>query len=187
MSGSATTVLERLKAALEAADVPYLVTGSFASSAHGIPRSTNDIDVLIAPTRAQLIALMNHFPTTQYYADLEEAIDAFEHRSQFNVIDHETWWKVDFIVSKDSAFDRHRFARRRVTEIAGVSVYAASPEDVLIAKLRWAKMGESEQQIRDASGIVRMQGDDLDRAYIERWVAELGLEEQWRVALHGAA
>jgi hypothetical protein len=179
---SITEVFEKLRAALEAAGVPYFVTGSFVSSTHGIPRSTNDIDILIAPTRDQLGALMDRLSDPEYYSDREDAFEALRQRSQFNVIDNATLWKVDFIVSKNSPFDRARFARRTITQIADVNVYAATPEDVVIAKLLWSKSGESERQINDAAGVIRMQGDALDIEYVERWVEVLEVREQWHAA-----
>jgi hypothetical protein len=179
-------VFEKLRAALEAAQVPYFVTGSLVSSTHGVPRSTNDIDILIAPTPDQLSVLMDALSPPEYYSDRDDAFDALQRRTQFNVIDNATLWKVDFIVSKGSPFDQARFQRRRLTRIAGVNVYAATPEDVVIAKLHWAKMGESQRQINDAAGVVRMQGDALDMAYIRSWVERLGLDEQWRLALKAA-
>jgi len=69
-----------------------------------------------------------------------------------------------------------------MTEIAGVNVSAATPEDVVIAKLLWSKLGESDRQINDAAGVVRMQSEKLDVPYIESWVDALGLREQWRAA-----
>lgn len=58
-------------------------------------------------------------------------------------------------------------------------VYVATPEDILVAKLEWAKIGQSERQIEDSAGIISTQGSHLDRAYVEHWVRELGLQEQW--------
>ncbi|HEX7153443.1 MAG TPA: hypothetical protein VF618_18295 [Thermoanaerobaculia bacterium] len=95
---------------------------------------------------------MDQLPDPEYYSDRDDAFDALRRRSKFNVIENATLWKIDFIVSSDSPFDRTRFSRRRVTEIAGVNVYAATPEDVVIAKLVWSKLGESERQINDAAG-----------------------------------
>ena len=184
---SVSRLFEKLRTALDAAGVPYLITGSFVSSTHGIPRSTNDIDIIIAPTPDQLSALMDQLSDPEYYSDRDDALDALERRSQFNVIDNATLWKVDFVVSNDSPFDRARFERRRVTEIAGVHVYAATPEDIVIAKLMWSKLGESERQINDAAGVVRMQGEALDVSYIESWVNSLGLGEQWRAARERAS
>jgi hypothetical protein len=183
---SVADVLERVRAALDRAQIPYLVTGSFVSSAHGIPRSTNDIDIIIAPTRDQLGALMDQLSDPDYYADREDAFDALRRRSQFNVIDNETLLKVDFIMSEGSPFDRARFARRRITEVVGVNVYAATPEDIVIAKLIWSRLSESERQLDDAAGVVRMQAEALDQTYIQSWVDELGLDVQWRATLERA-
>jgi len=172
-------LLSRLTPALEFARVPYMLTGSVASSAHGVPRSTRDLDIVIKPTRAQLVALMRQFPTSDYYADEHQAFQAFANQSQFNIIDHSTGWKVDFIIAEDSEYTRTAFVRRKPINIAGNTVYVASAEDVLIAKLRWAKLSGSERQLQDAAGIVSTQADNLEFKYVELWVRELGLEEQW--------
>jgi hypothetical protein len=130
-------LLSRLALALEQAQLPYMLTGSVASSAHGLPRSTRDIDIVIAPTRAQLLSLVRQFPSSDYYADEQQALEALGHHGQFNIIDFSSGWKVDFIIAEDSSYARTAFARRKLMEIAGFSLYVASPEDVLIAKLRW--------------------------------------------------
>lgn len=173
-------LLLRLAPALERAQVPYMLTGSVASSAHGTPRSTRDVDIVIAPTRAQLLALMQQFPGALYYADEQQALQALAKRSQFNVIDVATGWKVDFIIAEDSEYGRTALTRRRRIDIAGNAIYVASPEDVLIAKLQWAKRGGSDRQLQDCAGIVITQGSRLDVRYVERWVGELHLGEQWQ-------
>jgi hypothetical protein len=180
---SVPDVLERLRDVLDAIAIPYMVTGSFASSAHGIPRATNDLDVIIAPTSEQLEELLRRLPDSQYYSNVEEARDALRRRSQFNVIDFDGMWKIDFIVKKRRPFSERELHRRSIVEIAGVRMQTASPEDVLISKLEWAKLGESERQLRDAVGIIRVQGERLDVDYVERWVAALELEAQWEAAL----
>lgn len=172
-------LLSRLIPGLERAQVPYMLTGSVASSAHGIPRSTRDIDIVIGPTRVQLLTLMLEFPSDRYYADEQQALQAPANRSQFNVIDFATGWKVDFIIAQDSPYARTAFARRVRVDIAGTVVCIASPEDVLLAKLQWAKVGESNRQLQDAGGILRTQGDKVDLPYVERWVRDLHVEEQW--------
>lgn len=63
----------------------------------------------------------------------------------------------------------------------------ATAEDVLLAKLEWAKIGDSEPQVTDALGILQVQGHKLDVAYVEKWVHELGLEEQWTIAQQRAS
>lgn len=173
----------RLIAALERANVPYMVTGSYASSAHGEPRASNDIDIVIAPNAEQLHALMQQFPNDRYYADEDDAFEMFRQKLQFNVIDFATCWKADLIFRKNRQFSDAEFLRRRHHVIAGREVYLTTAEDILIAKLEWAKLGESERQIEDAAGVIRRQGTALDRQYVERWVHELELERQWRTAL----
>ncbi|HYA62407.1 MAG TPA: hypothetical protein VED66_04345 [Candidatus Sulfotelmatobacter sp.] len=175
-------LLLRLVPALESAEVPYMLTGSVASSAHGMPRSTRDLDIVIAPTRAQLIALMAQFPGSHYYADEQQALEALANRSQFNVIDFASGWKVDFIIAEDSEHGRSAMLRRKQIELAGNAVYVASAEDVIIAKLRWAKQGGSDRQLQDVAGIASTQGSNLDLAYVERWVREFSLQQQWQAA-----
>jgi hypothetical protein len=179
---SVEAFLTRLVEALEQAGIPYMITGSFASSAHGIVRSTRDVDIVVAATEEQLRRFIAKFPDDQYYADEYDALDALRHQSQFNIIDFATSWKADLIIRKERDFSRVEFNRRRPHVIQGVSVFITSPEDVLVAKLEWARMGESERQIEDAAGILATQGADLDHAYVEQWVRELGLDDQWRRA-----
>jgi hypothetical protein len=172
-------ILPRLARALNAAQVPYMLTGSVASSAHGFPRSTQDIDIVIAPTRAGLLALIRQFPEKSYYADQQQALNALDHKSQFNVIDFATGWKIDFIIAQDSPYGREAFARRIIQDIDGVSVHVVTSEDAIISKLQWSKASDSERQLRDVAGILAAQADKLDIPYIERWVRELGLQDLW--------
>ena len=164
-----------------------MLTGSYASSLHGTPRATQDLDLVVAPSRTQLSALLNLLPDTDYYVSPDAAFDALASRSQFNVIDFATGWKIDFIIVKDREFSRQEFQRRKVQELDGLAFSVASPEDVLVAKLEWAKLGESDRQIEDAAGILRVQGTELDAAYVERWVKDLGLAVQWEQAKARAA
>jgi len=180
---SVKDVFEKLRAALDAAGIPYFVTGSFASSAHGVPRATNDIDIVISPTREQLNALIAQFSPSDFATNQEEIDDAFQRRASFNIIDQVTFWKVDFILRQYTPFDASRFKRRDFVDIAGVRLQTASAEDILITKLWWAKLGPSERQINDVAGIIRVQGANLDRDYVDKWVAVLELDDQWNAAL----
>ena len=157
-----------------------MLTGSVASSAHGKPRSTRDIDIVIAPTVEQLRLLIRQFPDTEYYADEQQALQALENSSLFNVIDFSTGWKVDFIVANRTEFAREAFSRRKRLDIAGNRVYVSSSEDVVISKMEWAKLtGGSDRQLQDAADILVGQSGRLDVAYVEHWVSELGLEKEW--------
>ena len=176
---TAEDLLVRLVAALNAADVPYMLTGSYASSLHSIPRATRDIDIIIFPNREQLTRFIESLPPSSYHTDIEDAVDSLRRRSQFNVIDYATGWKVDFIIPPFDEFNIEEFERRQSVDIGSIQVAVASPEDVIIAKLVWAKAGESERQLEDAATVARFQGDNLDFAHIEKWVRRLKVEQQW--------
>lgn len=156
-----------------------MLAGSFASSFHGDPRTTHDIDLVIAPTRESLVALVRSLDPDRYYVSEPAALDAFDRRGQFNVVLLDSGWKADLILRKERPFSRSEFERRQSASIGGVEVFIATAEDTIVAKLEWAKQGESERQLRDVAGILDVSGSNLDRPYIDRWVAELGLLVEW--------
>jgi hypothetical protein len=175
-------VFQRIVDALGQAGIPYMLTGSFASSYHGVPRATQDIDFVIAPTESQLRHLVRLLPDTEYYLSQDAALEALAREGQFNVIDFATGWKIDLIIRKSRAFSRTEFERRLAVDLFGVPLFIASAEDVLVAKLEWAKAGESARQLEDCANILRARWGDLDRPYLEHWVTQLGLVEQWEHA-----
>ena len=165
---------------LDATGIKYMVVGSFASSAHGEPRSTHGLDLVIDPTPAQLDNLLAELSPDRYYVDPDVARDALRRRSMFNVIEIETAWKLDFMIRKARPFSTEELQRRQKTTILGLEVATASPEDTIIAKLEWAKLGSSDRQLEDAAGVLRVCGAAIDLAYIEHWIAELGLVDEWQ-------
>ncbi len=177
---SATPLLARCVAAFEKLGVPYMLVGSFASSHHGAPRTTQDIDVVADPSLAMLDGFVAELAGPDLYLDAEVARDELLRRGQFNVIDAESGWKVDVIIAKRRPFSRAELQRRIRTAMLGVELYVASAEDTLLAKLEWAKLGESERQLRDVAGIVQLQGASLDHDYIESWLDDLGVRDLWR-------
>lgn len=175
-------VLRRVVEKLAVAEVPYMLTGSFASAAYGTPRATQDIDLVIAPKAGTLMRLLTQFPENEYYVSREAALDAYARESLFNVVDFETGWKVDFVICKAREFSQTEFSRRRKVTLFEQELYAASPEDVVLAKLEWAKLAGSTRQIEDVIGILRVASETLDISYIESWVPRLEVEEQWAAA-----
>jgi len=179
-------VLRRILDALTKAQIPYMFTGSFASSYHGTPRATQDLDIVISPTPEQLRVFSAALPQSEYYFDLEDALDALAHRKQFNVLDLISGWKVDFIIQKTRPFSHAEFDRRFQIEIEGMTIFLTSLEDIVLAKLEWAKPGQSERQIEDVAWILRSRMDELDRSYIDHWVEELGVHAEWNMATEKA-
>jgi hypothetical protein len=176
--------LARLVRRLEELHIPYMVAGSFASSHHGLPRATNDADVVIDPSPDALERLVASLLAEGYYADVQVAREALRSRRQFNVIEPESAFKVDLIVRKDRPFSREEFSRRETRELAGARLSVASAEDTILSKLEWARRaGGSERQLADAAGVLRVCGDRLDREYLERWAAVLGVLDLWHALL----
>jgi hypothetical protein len=177
-------VLARLVAATAHAHVPLMIAGSFASTAHGLPRTTQDLDVVIDPPDATALdVLVEALVQDDFYVDPDTAREALQQRTMFNAIDRSAW-KIDLILRKERAFSIEEFQRRTPLDLLGISVFVASAEDPIIAKLEWSKLsGGSECQRRDVAGILVTIGAGLDRNYIDRWVRELGLEAEWKVVV----
>jgi hypothetical protein len=175
--------LIRFVGILDAAGIPYMICGSVASTFHSAPRTTQDIDIVVELDQGRLVALLAHLPGEAYYVSEQAAHDALRRRSIFNVIDLDTGWKADLVVRKGRPFSAKEFGRRLQVEFMGVSLWIASAEDCVISKLEWAALGASERQLGDVRSIVDVQGERLDRAYIEHWVGELGLRNGWRKVL----
>lgn len=182
---SLTVFLHRVIRILDEAELPYMLTGSLAAAYYATPRATQDVDVVIAASEAGIERVVRGFADAGWYVDVAAAKGALRTRGQFNAIDPEAGWKVDLIVRKDRAFSRVEFDRRRRVTLLGVEAWMASVEDVLIAKLEWSNLGDSELQRRDVARLLEREEDRLDMAYLERWIGELGLEADWAAIRDG--
>jgi len=165
---------------LDAAGVPYMITGSVASSYHGEPRATRDLDVVIEADRPSLSRLVERLRTGGLYVDLTAALGALTAQGQFNAIDASTGWKVDFIIRRDRPFSRAEFARRMRADLLGTAAFIATPEDTILAKLEWAMTSGSARQLADVSALLDVGRETLDLEYIDRWADSLGVGDAWR-------
>lgn len=179
-----TALLCTIAEALDGADIPHMVAGSFASAVHGEPRLTRDIDLVIdPPTADHLHSFVTSLPTDRFYVGDHQR--ALAERDMFNVIDHESGWKIDLIIRRDRPFSVAEMARRRPVQIGDCVVAVASAEDTVLTKLEWATITSSERQLDDVRAILSHQ--DLDHAYLRRWAEELGLSESLENALRDSA
>ena len=176
---NAGDVFRRLTSALERADIAYMLSGSFASAFYGATRSTQDIDLVIEADPTKLEALTRQLPPEEYYVDLNAALEAHKQRSLFNIIDLSTGWKIDLIVRKARPFSEEEFRRRRRAAVDGVPVFIASAEDVVLSKLEWSKLSQSQRQLEDVVAILRSRWGSLDQAYLKDWIANLDIEAEW--------
>ena len=179
---SAPDVFQRITAALDQSGIAYMLTGSFASAYYGAPRSTQDIDLVIEASPAQLETFVRRLPSEEYYADLDAALEARKRESLFNVIDLSTGWKIDLIMRKSRAFSQEEFRRRKQVSLQGLTLFVASAEDVILAKLEWSKLAQSHRQVEDVAAILNVQSNSLDGSYLERWIRGLDLEKEWLAA-----
>ena len=155
--------------------IEYMVTGSFAMSGFGEIRMTRDIDIVIQIAKSQALSFAKVFKKEYYISDLSVS-RAIERRSMFNIINQTHGGKIDCIVFKDTAFARSSFERRYKENVAGIDFWTTTKEDLILAKLNWAKKTYSEMQIRD---IANLTSSEYDLVYVSRWVEELQLGKIW--------
>ena len=177
---SLAAFLGRVVQVLRGADVPFMLTGSLAGAFYGQPRATQDVDVVVDLTAEMLDRLVSGFEAAGFYVSTEAAREALAHSGQFNAIDPQSGWKVDLIVRKEREFSKAEFSRRQPAELLGIEVALTSPEDLIIAKLEWSELGDSDLQRRDVIEILERSAGTLDLDYLEHWIEELGLEAPWR-------
>ena len=161
---------------LDQHEIHYMVTGSFASNVHGVPRTTYDADIVIETSQRSLEGFLQSLGEG-FYVDPETAREARANRTMFNLIHLETGFKVDLIVKKDRPFSEQEFSRREKISFLGEPCWFATAEDVILAKLEWSKQSESEKQFVDALNIAKVQGGRLDAGYLKKWARELGVQE----------
>jgi hypothetical protein len=157
--------------------IPHMIAGSFASTYHGISRTTADIDVVIDPSNQAFNQFLALLAVNGFYVSEANAKAALRSRSQFNVIDMASVWKIDLIIRKHRPYSEVEFHRREAASIMDVDTYVASAEDTILTKLEWAKGSDSERQRRDIEGIIEVKGRQLDRTYLEQWASKLGLSD----------
>ena len=181
------SVLSQVARALEQLSIPYMLVGSFASSMHGMYRSTADIDIL-ADIKPDDVRHLFDILKEAFYVDEHGMRDAVAQRHSFNAIHFDSVFKVDVFIPKDDEFARSQLERRQFRKIAPdteEAVYVASAEDTILAKLRWYRMGQesSSTQWNDVIGILGAARDALDLNYLQAWGAKLGLTELLEKAL----
>jgi hypothetical protein len=172
-------LLRQIVGLLDQASIPHMVVGSLASSFHGEPRQTRDIDIVIDPAPEALRRFLELLPPDDVYADADAAAEALRRRTSFNLVEIHTGWKVDLIMRRDRPFSREELGRRIRVRLLDTETDVATAEDTIIAKLEWATEGQSERQLRDVAAILESQGEALDQDYIDRWVRALELEDAW--------
>lgn len=156
-----------------------MLTGSLAAAYYGAPRATQDLDLVIESQPDNLRRFVKDLQSVGLYVDLDSALEALRTGGQFNAIDPSTGWKADLIFRKARAFSESEFGRRQQRELLGIEIALATLEDLIVAKLEWSELGDSELQRRDVRELLEMAGDKIDQAYLEHWIDALDLRHAW--------
>jgi len=169
-------VFETVLKALNRAGVDYMITGSIAGIYYSRPRVTHDMDIVIKMQPEQVDAFIREVGNC-FYAEAATIRDSVLKKEQFNIIHIATGTKIDFRHLIDREYDAERFRRKRLAGVGKVEAPIAAPEDVILKKLEWVKMGASKRHMEDIAAIIAVQGDALDVAYLRKWAAVLEVSE----------
>lgn len=183
-------VLRLVITRLDNLGIPYMVAGSFASAAHGVPRSSVDADVIVDLKLAQAPALADVFKG-DFYIDLNQISQAISSNTSFNLVHLDSMYKIDLFILGGGKFAREEFSRRipePFADLPGQKTYIATAEDTILSKLDWFRQGGfvSDQQWRDVLGILKVQEGMLDFAYLQKWAQELQVADLLKKALSDA-
>jgi hypothetical protein len=175
---------------LDRLGVPYAVGGSLASSLHGIPRSSQDGD-LVADLRTEHVQPFLSAITNLFYVSPERVLQAVRRRSSFNIVHLKTAIKVDIFVLGSEPLSLQEMARRQVLPVPGApatTLHVASAEDTVLQKLLWYQKGNmvSDRQWNDVLGVLKVQGADLDFNYLKEWAAQSEVDDLLKKALKEA-
>ena len=175
--------LECVVGALDRLAIPYMVGGSVASSARGVYRATNDVDIVVRISERDIPLLVSELER-EFYADSEMMFEALRHGRPFNLIHYASSSKFDLFPVGDDPYSQMQLDRAGTEDVilapgATAKCRVASAEDIILAKLVWYRLGgeQSDQQWKDLGGIAAVQGARLDQEYLKKWAAHLGVED----------
>jgi hypothetical protein len=181
------SVLSQVTGILEQQNISYVLVGSFASSIHGMYRSTADIDIL-ADIHTDQIRPLFEVLQNSFYVDEHAMRDAVAQGRSFNAIHFDSVFKVDIFIARANEFALAQLSRRQLRKISpekNEALYVASAEDTVLAKLRWYRAGHetSNTQWNDVLGVLGASGSSLDLEYLHTWASKLGIEDLLQKAL----
>jgi len=171
----------KVSGVFEKLGIPYLIGGSLASALYGMVRTTQDAD-LVAEMRIEHVQPFVAALQDEFYVDDEMMVEAIQRNSSFNIIHRESMFKVDVFIPRPRPFLRSQLDRAQKQTFrfeTEVSARFSSPEDTILSKLEWYRMGGevSERQWRDVLGVLKTRAGELDLDYLRKWADELHVDD----------
>jgi len=180
---SLAELLEFLVRQLEKADIPYALTGSVASMSYGEPRSTRDIDVVVLLAEEHVPGLRSLFPPDAFYFDEDVAREAIREGAQFNIVHPYSGLKVDVYIPGD-AIARSMVANARTRRaVGGMPARFSPPEELIVKKLQYQRMGGGERHLRDVAAMIEVSRDLIDLERVADLARTVGVSELWQQVL----
>lgn len=168
MAATAEQIVYQTVDALEAAGLAYMVVGSFSSNLYGVARSTRDADFVVELADKSPMEIAGRLGP-DFHFDPQMSFETITGTYRFVATHRGSAFKLEFFLLSDDPHDRERFARRRREALGDREAYVASPEDVVVTKLRWSKGGNRAKDINDVRNVIRAQRDVIDWDYVQRW------------------
>lgn len=150
-----------------------MISGSLALNVYCVPKMTLDIDIVIELDPDDVSNFLEIFEK-DFYADEKTISQEIRRKGMFNVIDHRTGFKIDFIIRKDTEYRKLEFSRRTRKLVDDVPVWMVSTEDLIISKIDWIQQLQSDRQINDIKMLLTL--PEIDREYIFSWCEKLKLD-----------
>ncbi|PWH18946.1 MAG: hypothetical protein DDG59_04765 [Anaerolineae bacterium] len=190
MQNEPVEVTLKVTAVFERLNVPYLIGGSLASTLYGMVRTTQDSDIVAEMQLEHLQPFVSALQD-EFYMDEAMIAEAIQRHSSFNIIHRETMFKVDVFIPQPHPFLQSQLARAKTQTFTfenEISARFASPEDTILAKLEWYRLGGevSDRQWRDILGVMKVRAGELDMHYLRKWADELNVGDLLERALKEA-
>ncbi|HEX6169374.1 MAG TPA: hypothetical protein VFZ33_06745 [Chitinophagaceae bacterium] len=157
----------------EKQNISYMLSGSVAMSLYTQPRFTRDYDFVVNLKPEHINELLKNFKEG-YYLNDESVKEAIRKKSMFNIIDHKSGYKADFVILSDEPFRQTEFRRQKKMKFLEMIISVVSPEDLLLSKIIWIQEIQSGVQMEDIKLLSEVEG--LDWNYINSWIKELNLK-----------
>ena len=177
-------VLDEAAAKFESLGIPYVIVGSCASMIYGEVRFTRDVDLLADVRGEHVLPLLAAFPAPDHYLSQIAIEEALRRKSQFNIIYNEWGIKIDVMIPDPSTGGLDQLTRGiSITRANGCTIRFSAPEDVIVKKLEYYQLGESEKHLRDIAGMLKLSRHPIDRTFIAQYAAIIGATETWKLIL----